>query len=268
MKKSHQNSQQDFPEFRFTHLERYAKRWVQKYPNIQIERIILYRYHNKYEERVRVHSDDKWPITKYAVILEFSGCDEVSSADVESYPMEGDDECTKFMKEALHTGWHGDAHAFIDSAFFRVVYAQPTKDDVHREWKFFPKRVNDELDPDILENEPCSVLYDFDEPLIDLIQKVKPETELIYRAIKKKVGFAGREVDIEERWKTAALNQFDDTTKTFTLVERKYLEEMDYALNYNQSKRDFVGALLKIIVKNQTGRTFGGQKLYDQYKKV
>lgn len=102
----------------------------------------------------------------------------------------------------------------------------------------------------------------------NLIEEVKPEIESIYNAMKRDVGFSAYTLDIEIKLKEKAISTFSHKKNEYKLIRIEHLEDSRiYQLDPGQSKRDFVGALLKKIVEEQIGREIGGQKLYKLYTK-
>jgi|GEM_PF-4475618 len=103
----------------------------------------------------------------------------------------------------------------------------------------------------------------------DLIQKAKPEIEIIYSAMKREVGFSGHVLEPEIKLQQKAEEVFTKRKNNFKLIKSDYLKDQSiYILNPGQPKRDFVGRLLKRIVKDKTGKIFGGQTLYGLYAKL
>lgn len=107
--------------------------------------------------------------------------------------------------------------------------------------------------------------------VINLIQKIKPETEMIYDAIRREVGFSGRNPQATYgNWKEKAKTTFAEQENVFGLLTAEHLEEdsIYVQLGTNQGRRDFIGPLLRKIVQEHTGNKIGAERLYDQYKKI
>jgi len=105
----------------------------------------------------------------------------------------------------------------------------------------------------------------------DILIKAKLEMESIYDAIKIEVGFSGRNPEAEERrWQEVAENHFKQRRNEFKFIRLDDLQDRGIYLQLgtNQGKRDFVGPLLKKIVKRHTQKEISSQRLYDAYKKV
>lgn len=95
-----------------------------------------------------------------------------------------------------------------------------------------------------------------------------PEIKEIYSAIKN-IGFSSRIVDAEKKWKTAALNRFDDSKKGFEFIKREYLEDDDiYRFTSGQERRDFEGKVLQIILRDRSLGKHGAQFLRNLYKGI
>jgi len=165
MSQTHQCRPDDFPEFNFSQMERYAKKWVNKYSVIQIERIILFRYNSKYEERWRAKHNGKWAITRYALVFEYSGCKNTDLSSLNSFPNRDDDECTTALKEIIYANKleHRPEVWLFDEAFENTVYkpGYKPKPDINffSEWKCIPKPPNKVLKQEILEDEGYWILY-------------------------------------------------------------------------------------------------------------
>lgn len=66
---SRTNHPDDFPDLRFSQLERYAKRWVKKFQDLPIERILLFHHSSKFEE---YYGFDSLIPRKFAIVFIFS----------------------------------------------------------------------------------------------------------------------------------------------------------------------------------------------------
>ena len=155
----------EFPELDLSHLENYAKKWVNKYPEIKIKRVLLHRVSTQGQEIYREKVGGDWPFTKYAVVFEFSNCIELSLKNiwekVKSLPFGGrinpqdqvdqdilitrfyrvlakiengpippivkaNDECIKFVREVNSVTANRKPHQFLDSVFIRKAYNERT----------------------------------------------------------------------------------------------------------------------------------------------
>lgn len=149
--KSHQNSPEDFPEFRIDKLELYARRWVDKYRKVPIERIVLYRYNPRHQEHYEFVESKRIPI-KYAVALEVSG-------DVDPT------EYTRFVANTEYCRTvheHPRFRAFIDAGF-SIVYKQPQENNFEDEWILIPVKAGEGVPVNIMIEEPYCVLFDCQE---------------------------------------------------------------------------------------------------------
>jgi hypothetical protein len=103
--------------------------------------------------------------------------------------------------------------------------------------------------------------------LNNLIRKVQPEIEILYRAIKK-VGFYTYVTDADKSMQKAALNEFNKKENSFKVIKTEHLSDINmYALSPSQEKRDFIGGLLQKIVTPEFGK-IGKHKLFDVFKKL
>jgi len=101
---------------------------------------------------------------------------------------------------------------------------------------------------------------------LDLMEKALPEVQKIYSAIGI-IGFSGRDVGADEKWKKAALNRLNDSKKSFKYVKLELLESKDlYELSVSKERRDFQGTLLKKIFYDHDLKDFGAQDLYNLSK--
>ncbi len=102
----------------------------------------------------------------------------------------------------------------------------------------------------------------------DKVREAKPEVLEIYEAVKK-VGFSGRKPDAPAQWKRAVNEAFITNEERFRFVRNEYIEDKKlYVLNPGHEKRDFMGALLKKIIEQETGHIIGGQKLYSIFSQT
>ena len=160
MAKPQKSNSFDFREFHLDQLERYAKRWAKNYSVTQIERIILYRYDSKRQERWRARQRVNFEVTKYALVFEFSGCTHINlGTDLETVPNLDDDKCTFALKEIEHAN-SLVTNPLFDDSFSDAVYKNKPNTDYFRNWMYILKRPKDPLWRDILLNEPHWVLYD------------------------------------------------------------------------------------------------------------
>jgi hypothetical protein len=99
-----------------------------------------------------------------------------------------------------------------------------------------------------------------------LIEQALPEIETIYSAIKE-VGLSAPSEELQ----AAALDEYDvDVDKAFyKFIDRDYLENKElYIFNPTQGPRDFMGRLLKMIVKFHLGiDNIGAQSLWKMTKR-
>ena len=106
---------------------------------------------------------------------------------------------------------------------------------------------------------------EFPDELKNLIIHAMPEIESIYVAMKR-IGFtnAGSEIKLKE----AANNKV--AAEKFKIVRRKYLKTKGlFALTVGKERRDFIGKLLKFIVKEKYPKIKTNyQNLYKRYEEI
>jgi len=199
MSKPHKNFIDPFIELHHQGLYEYAQDWIKKYKNIQIKRVVLYRYDTDlYDliisiERKRTDSlsqiereknvslskrvsEDSHPVL-YAIVFEISNCLKTTyPIEYLDYPsnMEyvttgsqkdlQDITCIEFMKDCYQAYWyksHNRPHPFLNSNFRDMVYTPPPEHrNFRKDWRFFYQRPDDTLNPNILTTKPPLVLYD------------------------------------------------------------------------------------------------------------
>jgi len=135
---------EDFPELRFTELQRYAKRWVKKYSGA-IQRICLYNY---VPERLGTYKEIwlGFPI-RYALVFEI--LPKISNKTLKRL------ETATEQGETIHRGYP----ALFDNRFFSVYFDKP-EDDYYRHWVVFLKKEGQNESPGTMVDEPYWVLYD------------------------------------------------------------------------------------------------------------
>jgi hypothetical protein len=100
-----------------------------------------------------------------------------------------------------------------------------------------------------------------------MLKEAYEEIEDIWSAVKR-VGFSGRIVDPEPKWKAAALKRFDKSTG-FRFLERRYLDDNElYRFTEGQEKRDFIGKLASKILRDSQVGDYGAQYLYKLWRKL
>jgi len=78
----------------------------------------------------------------------------------------------------------------------------------------------------------------------ELIKAVRPETELLYNAIKS-VGFSGRVIDPGIKYQQSALRTFKEKRKSFKYIQESYLEDK-YLYDLRSPRRDFMSRLRSV----------------------
>lgn len=135
-----------FPRLNKKLLKEFAKRVVNKYLNLPILKITLYRYHSKYFSNVNA---------KYAMVFEID-------PTIKQSPE---------LMDQLHdlqvaTGWLGtvsdtdSSHDLGIDASFSDVYIEKPSDDFLKEWNFYAKTSDEEMPLGIMINEKSLLLFD------------------------------------------------------------------------------------------------------------
>jgi hypothetical protein len=104
--------------------------------------------------------------------------------------------------------------------------------------------------------------------VIELIKndQVRSEVKRLYDVLKKEVGFASNVIDPDNKYHEAALNEYRKNKNQFEYIKEDHLQDRKiYALNTAQTKRDFIGRLLKKIVSENNLGNYGAQRLYAAY---
>jgi hypothetical protein len=179
---SYQNEPASFPEFKIEELELYAKKWVEDYEILGIERILLYR--NK-----KLPLGWKDPI-RYLLVFEISLLNEMeqpfnsrpskrlfnkpipstqcwdifSPFDVrmDHYPTSYDPKCIIALKEiefAVHFA-DQDNYTLFDKSFSGVVYKEKPDENIFKEWQIVLKKTGRCIEEIILKDRPFRILYD------------------------------------------------------------------------------------------------------------
>lgn len=150
------NDPNDFPNLRSNILELQSKRWVKQYPDVPIERIILYHYSSRYQKALQ----GRIPV-KYAVVFEVS---KIEGAAMENAYQELIAD-TEYYQTVAPAG--GRFLALISADFRDHVYKHPPEGDFECDWTFIPP--DTQLPEGIITDEPYWVL--FDEPSEDFVIK-------------------------------------------------------------------------------------------------
>jgi hypothetical protein len=146
-----------FPELNIDYLKEMADRWVNKYPDVQFDRIVLYRYASDAGPSIPV---------KYAVVFEMQGYERKYE-----YLANDSKRQTKFKRKM---GAKDPHERFIwDTNFWSTIQVKPqilhsdftgayeniAPEDWHREWEFIPQYKGLTLPLQVRVDEGCIVLY-------------------------------------------------------------------------------------------------------------
>lgn len=269
--KSPQNPPDNFPNLRLNILEVYAKRWVQQYPKVPIERILLYRYSPL---PLRATKATKGVLVRYCIVLKLSM--EAKITDDAFLPEE------ELAHEYYHPG--GDEYPFSEfiDAGFSDVYQRLPEGNYKEEWIIIFETPDEQLSTtheeiprsSIRKGEPHWILFEGEltsqertRRIKELIEKIRPEMESLYAAVKK-VGFSVRAGHVtEEHWQNAALAYFDRHQDDFQFIKREYLEDKElYFFSGGKERRDFIGRVLSKIILDRALESLGSRRLYEIYR--
>jgi hypothetical protein len=146
MSQQNQTQSKFFPRLNIDVLKIHAARWVAQYPDIPIDRIILYNYASKFQKYYDEPIKDK----KYAVVFEISCEDEVYhlvGEELLKYDMSvvrGEITTDPYYYFAKDLEW--DTSVLSEKSFkalvtedFKNVYWNEPKDSFRNEWIFIPR---------------------------------------------------------------------------------------------------------------------------------
>ena len=175
-----QNSSEAFPRLDLQQLENQAKRWVDNYPTVPIERITLYRYSSRYQKHFK---GNKIPV-KYTVVFEVTAtkilfkrimahCQTAREDDFSLCEIYEIMASKGFAELEAHTEYYQTAQLpspffALVNADFELVYKRLPKDNFIKEWLFIAKRSDGKFPTSAVRvSEPFWTLYDSNEDLQD-----------------------------------------------------------------------------------------------------
>jgi hypothetical protein len=296
MLQSYKGPSKFFPRLNIDVLNVHAKRWAAQYPDVPIDRIVLYNYASKFQK----HYDKPIKYKKYAVVFEISCEDKLYGLPGEKllkYDLAVvNNEITPdpyycFVKDLeIDTSiFPGKMFKALITEDFTNVYWEKPEDTFRNEWIFFsrPLVYNPErkkimpmgLPVNVRVNEPHIILFQAEEDIgqeehsdkskiRDLMIRAQPELEKLHQTLLKKVSFSGHVEDREKKFQGSALNRFKENSNEFEYVKLEYLRDKTLYDFYRpgQEKGDFTGKLLQKILKDHGLGDHGFQKLYEIYK--
>ena len=109
----------------------------------------------------------------------------------------------------------------------------------------------------------CPDESDIPEEVVSLINKIRPELESIYEAVKEGEGFSEQSRGAAQRRQKDAINFFEAYPTDFSILKEEDLNKTDvYAVTNQQTKRAIIGKLLqRVVIRNGYG-SYSYQKLY------
>jgi len=130
MSKSHKNPLNYFPELNLQNLKlRTEKRWIKKYPEAKIQRVVLYRYSSMYQK----YADGSIPTTKYGIVFEVPFDNDPNSPEETYKGLERD-------TEYYVAGPRTEPYRKLITPDFTGVYKNPPREVNRWEWNFFVRR--------------------------------------------------------------------------------------------------------------------------------
>jgi len=284
---SSKDPEKHFPNLHIHILKTQAKRWIEKFPEAPVKRILLYTISFQLEGYMPEIIESYKPNPAiYAVVFEVDEEDKTINMSQHEL-MEYDRLCmcvdrstwaqyqAQYRSAAIsyerlwlatEPNLRKKRYPKLVTADFAKVYKWPPKNNYLEEWRFIVKFKNTDLNADIRTGEPFVILA---LTLKGLITEVAPEVESLFKAIKK-VGFSGRNPDAnDETWQEVALLHFDKNQKEFNIVKREYLEDKGlYAFVAGQEARDFKGCLHQNILEGKGLGKHSARNLADLHKQI
>ncbi|HUV59418.1 MAG TPA: hypothetical protein VMW09_04825 [Desulfatiglandales bacterium] len=107
--------------------------------------------------------------------------------------------------------------------------------------------------------------------LMELLREVKPEMEFLFNELQDAVGFQyannpDREKNLQKEAESLLADPENKLNRYF--IKEYFQDQKIYSTDPKQTRRDFIGPLLRKIVKDQIKIKIGGQRLYERYKEI
>ncbi|MFO7884119.1 MAG: hypothetical protein R6U68_04790 [Desulfobacteraceae bacterium] len=164
------NSEEYFPELNIHIFKMQAERWVKKFSEAPIKRILLYNFSSKYEGAM-IARDGLPPLPViYAVVFEMDDYDKTTKMSAEDHlqydlmGVRGERQQESYERLLAATKPNkriADNEQYYDlmTKDFAKVYKNPPKPDYREEWQFYCKFRNTKLSANIRIDEPHIVLW-------------------------------------------------------------------------------------------------------------
>jgi len=159
-----------FPELNIHILKVQAERWVKKFSEAPIKRILLYNFSSKYEGiMISLYDFQPLPII-YAVVFEVDEDDKTMNMTPEEHmhydlagvrgdrPQESYERLLAATKPNKRISDNEQYYELMTQDFIKV-YKQKPKPNYREEWQFYVKFNNDELNANVRTDEPYIILY-------------------------------------------------------------------------------------------------------------
>ena len=162
-----------FPKLHIHMLKIQAERWVKKYHEAAIERVLLYSFSPLEIEGYILATEPSFKQLprKYAVVFYINFKNKMHSMTPQEQlrfdgkgisgerPLEPYERLLVATKPNKRLSDNEQYHDLM-TADFEDVYTHPCENDYHAEWNFIVKFKNSELDANIRTDEPCAVLWE------------------------------------------------------------------------------------------------------------
>ena len=256
----------DFDKLNYHKLKTIAKRWAGEYPMGFIKSIDLYSYASPYQKAI-----GSTVPTKYAIV--FNICPILKPA--RDGQIAEKEHYEKLASETEQNFTFHQGYLDIIHADFSDVYKNEAKENFMDEWRFIIKEPGCPLPEAVKFEEPSINLFHLkpqidpeQQKLFELMKKVRPEIEILYNALKA-VGFSGRLVDAERKWKNAVLTEYEKNLSYFQYIKREHLEDNSvYEFTETKARRDFIGKIIQKVISEKGLGPDNYSKLYNIYTRL
>jgi hypothetical protein len=169
----------------------------------------------------------------------------------------------------------------IKSPRFKEVYKEPPSQNYRYEWAI-TTRLSPGIDEEhswILfsltgkekmnkEKKTKQNLNGFPSEVVDLMNKVRPEIELVYKAIKEGEGFNNLGEMHDNARMEDALNYFEEYEYEFEIIKREDLQNIKiFNTSTEKHTRKIKGELLKTIIRRHGLGDYAYGELFKEYQK-
>ena len=296
---SSKDPEKHFPRLHIHILKTHAERWIKKFPEALIKRILLYSISFQLEGYMpdTIESYEPDPAI-YAVVFEVDEENKTINMTPEEL-MEYDILCIRRQADLLyiepderlllatqHPTESYERLLFatqpnlrisdfknlplkylkLVTADFANVYKLPAKNNYLEEWRFIVKFRNAELNADIRTDKSEVVLWEQKQQSDSFLLKARQEVQIIYDHIKRNCG--GLLTSPSELKHKKALEYFQRHKKNFKILTIEDLDATEIYTTSTKPNREIMGRILKKIVLRKNYISEGGQKLFYKTQKL